>query len=77
METPLVSIIVPVYNVEDYLGLCLRSIQGQTWKNLEVWLVNDGSEDGSLALCRAMAEADGRFHVLDLQFVDAGRLSGL
>lgn len=79
METPLVSIIVPVYNVEDYLGLCLRSLQSQTWKNLEVWLVNDGSEDGSLALCRAMAEADGRFHVLDQENagVSAARNAGM
>ncbi len=65
LERPLVSIIVPVYNVEEYLPACLESIRTQSWAELEVWLVNDGSTDGSLALCRAAAEADGRFHVID------------
>lgn len=64
-EQPLVSIIVPVYNVEPYLDRCLDSIRGQSWENLEVWLVNDGSTDGSLALCRAVETADSRFHVID------------
>lgn len=64
-EQPFVSIIVPVYNVEPYLERCLNSIRGQSWENLEVWLVNDGSTDGSLALCRAAEEADSRFHVID------------
>lgn len=62
---PLVSVIVPVYNAEAYLPRCLDSIRNQTWPDLEVWLVNDGSADGSLALCREAAAADGRFHVLD------------
>lgn len=64
MEESLVSIVVPVYNVEDYLGLCLRSLQGQRWRNIEVWLVDDGSSDGSGKLCDDMAAADGRFHVI-------------
>lgn len=64
-EHNLVSIIVPVYNVEPYLQGCLDSIRGQTWENIEVWLVNDGSTDGSLALCRAAEAADPRFHVID------------
>ncbi len=64
VDGPLVSIIVPVYNVEDYLGLCLRSIQGQTWRDIEVWLVDDGSGDGSGKLCDDMAAADERFHVI-------------
>lgn len=65
MERPLVSIIVPVYNAEEYLPACLESIRAQTWKELEVWLVNDGSTDGSLALCQAAAAEDERFHVID------------
>lgn len=65
MEQPLVSVIVPVYNVEPYLGMCLRSIQGQSYRNLEVVLVNDGSTDGSLSLCRAIEQADRRFLVVD------------
>lgn len=65
MEQPLVSIIVPIYNTEAYLGSCLDSLAGQSWENIEVWLINDGSTDGSLALCQARAAADRRFHVID------------
>ena len=64
MEQPLVSVIVPVYNAEPYLDNCLDSIAAQTWENLEVWLVDDGSTDASPALCDARAAADSRFHVL-------------
>lgn len=62
---PLVSIVVPVYNTEAYLPRCLDSIRRQTWPSIEVWLVNDGSTDGSLTLCRETAAADSRFHVID------------
>lgn len=64
-EKSLVSIIVPVYNVQPYLERCLNSLRAQSWENIEVWLVNDGSTDGSLALCRAAEAADSRFHVID------------
>ena len=57
MEQPLISIIVPVYNAEPYLDNCLDSIAAQTWGNLEVWLVDDGSTDASPALCDARAAA--------------------
>ena len=60
MEQPLISIIVPVYNAEPYLDNCLDSIAAQTWENLEVWLVDDGSTDASPALCDARAAADER-----------------
>jgi CDP-glycerol glycerophosphotransferase len=49
---PKVTIVVPVYNVERYLALCLQSICAQNYKNLEVILVNDGSTDNSLAIAR-------------------------
>lgn len=65
MEQPLVSVIVPVYNIAPCLPACLESLAGQTWENIEVWLVNDGSTDDSLSLCRARAAADPRFHVID------------
>ena len=64
MERPLISVIIPVYNVAPYLKRCLDSVAAQTWENLEVWLVDDGSTDGSLALCEARAEQDSRFRVL-------------
>ena len=47
----MISIIVPVYNVETYLEECLDSIQNQSYTDLEVILVNDGSTDGSQAIC--------------------------
>lgn len=61
----MISVIVPVYNAEKYLEACVGSILAQTCRELEVLLVNDGSSDGSLAVCRRLAEADGRVRVLD------------
>lgn len=55
----LVSIVVPVYNVESYLPKCLQSICEQTYKNMEVILVNDGSTDSSLQICRKYVETYG------------------
>lgn len=51
----LISIIVPVYNAEKTLRRCVRSLMGQTYRNLEIILVNDGSKDGSLDICREFA----------------------
>lgn len=65
MSQPLVSVIVPVYNVAQYLPQCLASLREQTYQSLEVLLVNDGSTDGSKAICRAYAELDERFHLID------------
>ena len=59
-ETPLVSVIVPVYNVKDYLEECFFSIVGQTYSNLEIILVDDGSTDGSGELCDNLASQDAR-----------------
>lgn len=50
--TEKVSVIVPVYNVEKYLRQCLDSILQQTYQNLEILIINDGSTDGSDAICR-------------------------
>ena len=58
------SVIVPVYNVAPWLERCLDSIAAQSWQALEVWLVDDGSTDGSRAICQARVEADPRFHLL-------------
>ena len=46
-DTPLISVIIPVYNTEDYLERCLNSVLGNTYRNLEVICINDGSNDGS------------------------------
>lgn len=61
----LVSIVIPVYNTEAYLERCLESVIAQTYTNWEGILVNDGSRDGSLALCKRYAERDSRFRVID------------
>lgn len=61
---PLISIIVPVYNVEDYLPECIDSILAQTYKNLEIILVNDGSTDNSGKICDEYAQKDSRIKVI-------------
>lgn len=61
---PEISIIVPVYKAERYLPDCIDSILSQTFSNLEVILVDDGSPDNCLAICRAYAARDGRISVL-------------
>ena len=63
-QLPLISVIVPVYKVEAYLDKCLTSLTGQTYENLEILLVEDGSPDGSGAICDAWAERDSRITVI-------------
>jgi glycosyltransferase involved in cell wall biosynthesis len=63
-DAPKVSIIIPVYNVKKYLLRCIRSILGQTYKNYEVILVDDGSTDGSGILCDKLKAKDRRIKVI-------------
>ena len=63
-ETPLLSVIVPAYNVEEFLSRCLDSIIRQTYKNLEIILVDDGSRDNSGVICDQYAKKDIRIRVL-------------
>ena len=64
METALISVIVPVYNVAQYLEKSIASIQKQTYQNLEIILVDDGATDESGRLCDSIAEQDDRVSVL-------------
>ena len=59
-SNPLISVIIPVYNKEKYLDKCLESIINQTYKNLEILLIDDGSTDGSAKICDSYAEKDAR-----------------
>ena len=79
MNSPLASVIVPVYNVSPYLSECAASICGQTYSNLEIILVDDGSSDGSGALCDELAEKDPRVQVIhqENRGVSAARNAGL
>lgn len=63
-EDELVSIIVPVYNTEDYLRECIESVLGQSYEYWELFLVDDGSSDGSGLICDKYANADERIHVI-------------
>lgn len=63
-DMPLISIIVPVYNTLEYLPKCVDSLITQTYGNLEILLVNDGSTDGSGELCDELAKKDDRIRVL-------------
>lgn len=63
-ETSLISIVVPVYNVEKYLSACVDSILNQTYKNLEIILVDDGSTDGSEKICDDYARRHKRIKVI-------------
>lgn len=64
MQKELISVIVPVFNVEKYLPRCLSSIESQTYSNLEIILVDDGSTDGSGHLCDDFATRDSRAKVI-------------
>ena len=63
MDSPLVSVIIPVYNVEKYLHQCLDSVLNQSYKNLEIILVDDGSTDRCGEICDLYAHRDPRIKV--------------
>jgi len=64
MNNMLVSVIVPVYNVERYLDRCINSIINQIYSNIEIILINDGSTDGSLEKCKEYERKDSRIKVI-------------
>lgn len=79
VKNPLVSIIIPVYNTKPYLERCIQSIVHQTYKNLEILLIDDGSTDGSSGLCDRFEEQYANIHVVHLENsgVSAARNRGL
>lgn len=64
MENPLISVIVPVYRIERYVGLCIESIMNQTYRNLEIILVDDGGKDRCPEICDLYAAKDRRVKVI-------------
>ena len=58
MKTPKISIIIPIYNSEKFLKKCISSVINQTYSNLEILLINDGSKDNSLKICEYYKNID-------------------
>jgi glycosyltransferase involved in cell wall biosynthesis len=79
MQKPLISIIIPVYNAEKYLVKCLDSVVNQTYRNLEIILVDDGSTDKSPEICEEYAKKDNRIKLLHKENggVSSARNAGL
>ena len=64
MDTPLISVIVPVYNVERYINRCIESIVNQTYQNLEIIIIDDGSHDNCPKICDEWEQQDNRIKVV-------------
>lgn len=73
MKHSLISVIVPVYNVEKYLNKCIKSILNQTYSNLEIILVDDGSTDSSNKICQDWAKIDKRIILIKQKNQGAGK----
>lgn len=78
-DIPLISVIVPVYNGQDTLTACVESIERQTYENLEIILVNDGSTDDTAAVCVRLRESFENLHVITTEGagVSAARNAGI
>ena len=76
---PLISVIVPVHNGQDYLEKCIESVENQTYENLEVIIINDGSTDGTGQVCVKLKQKYENIHVItmDDEGVSAARNAGL
>lgn len=72
VRKPIVSVIVPVYNVQDYLAECLESLRTQTLKEIEIICVDDGSNDNSLIILKYFSLLDSRFKILNMSNKGAG-----
>ena len=67
MKQPLISVIIPVYGVEKYISQCLESVINQTYKNLEIIVINDGTKDRSADIAKEYAAKDSRIKVYDFK----------
>lgn len=65
MFEPLISVIIPVYNTEQFISRCLDSVIRQTYKNLEIIVINDGSTDCSSQICYEYSVRDSRIKIID------------
>ena len=66
----LISVIIPIYNTESYIGVCLESLVKQTYTNFEVLMIDDGSADGSGRICQEYTESDSRFIIIGKKMVE-------
>ena len=66
-DNPLVSVVIPVYNVENYLRQCMDSVVNQTYSNLEIVCVNDGSPDRSIDILRDYEQKDKRIRIVEIE----------
>ena len=64
MNKPLVSVVIPVYNVENFVADTLESVCAQTYKNIEIIVVDDGSKDNGLSICQKFCQQDSRIKVI-------------
>lgn len=72
MDNPKVSVVIPIYNVEKYLDRCISSVVNQTYENIEIILVDDGSPDNCPAICNDWAKKDNRIKVIHKQNAGLG-----
>lgn len=73
MSETKISVIIPVYNVEEYLNTCITSVVGQTYSKFEIILIDDGSKDNSSAICKMWAEKDSRIRFVHQENKGLGR----
>ena len=64
-EKKLITVIIPVYNIQEYIGACMKSVLAQTYRNLQILAVNDGSTDHSREILEKYASEDSRITILD------------
>lgn len=78
-STPLVSVIIPAYNAQDYVAECVTSVTGQTLENIEILVVDDGSTDGTRAIVQDIADRDNRVALLTQanQYAGVARNNGM